>query len=98
AERTLLRELFHACDQYRYTPEHTSQALALLIPKVKTALAALQKVHDPGEATAKRILQGVGVILALLAGTAGARAETVTDTFLQANKLYEEAKYSQAAA
>jgi tetratricopeptide (TPR) repeat protein len=98
ADRTLLRELFHACDQYRYTPDHTSQALASLIPKVKTALAALQKMPEPDEAAGKKILQSVGVVLALLAGAAGARAETVSDIFLQANKLYEEAKYNQAAA
>jgi tetratricopeptide (TPR) repeat protein len=97
-DRILLQELFHACDQYRYTPDHTSQALASLIPKVKTALAALQKMPDPGEASGRKILQSVGVVLALLAGAAGAKAESVSDSFLQANKLYEEAKYSQAAA
>jgi tetratricopeptide (TPR) repeat protein len=98
ADRTLLREMFHACDQYRYTPEHTSQALASLIPKVKTALAILQKIPGHDEEAGKKILQSVGVILCLLAGAAGARAETVTDTFLQANKLYEQGNYSQAAA
>jgi len=98
ADRTLLRELFRACDQYRYTPDHTSQALASLIPKVKMALAALQKMPDPEEAAGKKMLQGVGVILALLACATTARAERVSDAFLQADKLYEEAKYSQAAA
>jgi tetratricopeptide (TPR) repeat protein len=38
------------------------------------------------------------VILVLLAGVAGAQAESASDAFLQANKLYEEAKYNQAAA
>jgi tetratricopeptide (TPR) repeat protein len=94
-DQTLLRELFHACDQYRYTPEHTSQALASLIPKVKTALAALQKISDNGQPSGKKMLQSVGVVLLLLAGAVGARAES--DPFSQANKLYEEGKYSQAA-
>jgi tetratricopeptide (TPR) repeat protein len=98
ASQTLLRELFQACDQYRYTPEHTSQALASLIPKVKTALAALQRMPDPGGTAGKRMLQSVGVVLALLAGAAGARADSASDPFFQANKFYEEAKYSQAAA
>jgi tetratricopeptide (TPR) repeat protein len=98
ANRALLRELFRACDQYRYTPEHTSQALASLIPKVKTALDALQKTPGAGELAGNGVLQSVGVVLWLLAGAAGARAESVSDTFLQANKLYEEGKYSQSAA
>jgi tetratricopeptide (TPR) repeat protein len=98
AERTLLRELFHACDQYRYTPEHSSQALASLIPKVKTALAALQKIPDNGQAAGKKMLQSVGVVLLLLAGAAGAQAQTNSDPFLQGNKFYEEGRYSQAAA
>jgi len=97
-ERTLLRDLFHACDQYRYTPDHTSQALASLIPKVKVALAALQKMPDPKEFGNRQILQNVGVVLALLASAWAAKGESTDDTFLQANKLYEEAKYSQAAA
>jgi tetratricopeptide (TPR) repeat protein len=98
ADRTLLREMFHACDQYRYTPEHASQALASLIPKVKAALAILQKIPETGQPSGKTMAQSVGVILLLWAGAAGARAETVSDTFLQANKLYEEGKYSQSAA
>jgi tetratricopeptide (TPR) repeat protein len=95
--RTLLRELFNACDQYRYTPEHSSQALASLIPKVKTALAALQKMPGQGQAAGKKMLQSVGVLLLLLAGAATARAQTSPDLFLQGNKFYEEGKYSQAA-
>jgi tetratricopeptide (TPR) repeat protein len=98
AARTLLRELFHACDQYRYTPEHSSQALASLIPKVKTALAALQKIPGHGQAAGKKMLQSVGVLLLLLAGAPAARAQTSSDFFLQGNKLYEEGKYSRAAA
>jgi len=97
-DRKLLRELFHACDQYRYAPDHTSQALASLIPKVKTALDSLQKIPDAGGIAGKKILQSVGVLVALLVGAFGARAETVSDTFLQANKLYEEGKFSQAAS
>ncbi|HEY3863571.1 MAG TPA: BatD family protein [Verrucomicrobiae bacterium] len=94
----LLRELFRACDQYRYTPEHTSQALASLIPKVKTALDALQKMPGAGEGAGRAVLQGAGVALLLLAGANAARAQAVGDLFLQSNKLYEEGKYSQSAA
>ena len=98
ADLKLLRELFHACDQYRYTPEHSSQALASLIPKVKTALAALRKIPDNGEQAGKKMLQTVGVVLLLLAGAAGAQGQTASDSFMQGNKFYEEGKYSQAGA
>ncbi len=98
ADRALLRELFHACDQYRYTPEHSSQALASLIPKVKTALAALKKIHPAGLTAGKGALWGAGAVMVLLTLAAAARAETVPDAFLQANTLYEEGKYSLAAA
>jgi len=99
ADHALLRELFHACDQYRYTPEHSSQALASLIPKVKTALAALRKIPAAGQTGGKEALRAAGAAMsALLIFAAGARAETVPSAFLQANKLYEEGKFSQAAA
>jgi hypothetical protein len=39
----------------------------------------------------------VGCLLRLFGAARGARAEDVSATFLQANKLYEEGKYSQAA-
>ncbi len=96
--RELLRELFQACDQYQYTPEHNSQALASLIPKVKKGLEALQKIPANGGNAGKKILQSVGVIVALLAGATGVQAQTNPDRFLQGNKLYEEGKYPQAAA
>jgi tetratricopeptide (TPR) repeat protein len=44
------------------------------------------------------MLQSVGVLLLLLAGAPAARAQTSSDFFLQGNKLYEEGKYSRAAA
>jgi tetratricopeptide (TPR) repeat protein len=91
----LLRELFHACNQYRYTPEHTSQEMASLIPKVKTALQGLQAM--PATPTRATLPQGA-VILLLLLGAMTLRAEPVPDAFTQANKLYEEGKYTQAAA
>jgi tetratricopeptide (TPR) repeat protein len=53
---------------------------------------------DPKEVNGNKMLQSVGVVLLLLASASAARGEATSDTFLQANKLYEEAKYSQAAA
>jgi tetratricopeptide (TPR) repeat protein len=94
---SLLRDLFRACDQYRYTPEHTAQELASLIPKVKTAVAGLRQMPENDGGRVKTLLQGVGCLLLVVAAMS-ARADSVSETFLQANKLYEEGKYSQAAA
>jgi tetratricopeptide (TPR) repeat protein len=96
----LLRELFHACNQFRYTPEHTAQELASLIPKVKTALHDLQRMTPPAAAPAvKNILQGAGLLVLLLAA-AGARAADADASaqFDLANKLYEEGQYASSAA
>jgi tetratricopeptide (TPR) repeat protein len=95
---SLLRDLFRACDQYRYTPEHTVQELASMIPKVKRAVDGLRQMPEAGGGQGKRILQGVGCLLLLLGLARGARAGDVSTTFLQANKLYEEGKYAQAGA
>jgi tetratricopeptide (TPR) repeat protein len=91
----LLRELFHACNQYRYTPEHASREMASLIPKVKAALQDLRAM--PATPTKSNLPQNVGLLLLLLAA-ATLRAEPAADPFNQANKFYEEGKYSQAAA
>jgi len=91
----LLHELFHDCNQYRYTPEHTSREMASLIPKVKAALHGLQGM--PATPTRAGLPQGA-VILLLLLGATTLRAEPAPDAFTQANRLYEEGKYTQAAA
>jgi tetratricopeptide (TPR) repeat protein len=94
----LLRELFHACNQFRYTPEHTAQELASLIPKVKTALHDLQKMTLPAAAPAvKNLVQGAALLLLLFAAS-GARAGDAAAQFDLANKLYEQGQYAQAAA
>jgi tetratricopeptide (TPR) repeat protein len=94
----LLRELFHACNQFRYTPEHTAQELASLIPKVKTALHDLQRMAPSAAApVVKNMLQGAGLLVLLLAG-AGARAADASAQFDKANQLYEEGQYAPAAA
>jgi tetratricopeptide (TPR) repeat protein len=91
------RDLFHACEQYRYTPEHTAQELASLIPKVRTALDALRKARDGDASRQRTLVQGAGSFL-LLASVLSARADAVSGPFEQANKSYEEGHYAQAAA
>ncbi|MGD1084858.1 MAG: BatD family protein, partial [Verrucomicrobiota bacterium] len=94
----LLRELFHACDQFRYTPDHTASELASLIPKVKTALAALRAMTPPAPPTVKpKITRGAACALLLLAA-AQSRAGDPAGPFDQANTLYEKQQYAAAAA
>jgi tetratricopeptide (TPR) repeat protein len=96
---TLLRELFQACNQFRYTPEHTAQEMASLIPKVKTALQELQKMDSPANAMArKNLLQGAACLLVLSLASSAARADSSPAAFDQANKLYEEGHFTDAAA
>jgi len=96
---TLLRELFHACNQFRYTPDPTAQELASIIPKVKTALHELQKMTSPAAAPVrKNLAQSAGCLLLLFGAAAGARANAAADQFDQANQLYEEGQYAPAAA
>src|SRR5208283_2864410 len=91
----LLHELFHACNQYRYTPEHTSREMDSLIPKVKAALEDLRAMPaTPGRA---KFPQSVAILLLLL-GAMTLRAEPAPEAFNQANRLYEQGKYTQAAA
>jgi tetratricopeptide (TPR) repeat protein len=91
-----VRELFDASEQYRYTPEHKARALASLIPKVKTALDALRNMSDDTIAIRRTLVQGVSLLL--LATALSASADTASDPFTQANKLYEEGHYAKAAA
>jgi tetratricopeptide (TPR) repeat protein len=91
----LLRELFHACNQYRYTPDHTSREMAGLIPKVK---AALQDLRAMPAAPAKTNFAQGAALLILLLSVMTLRAEPAPQAFNQANRLYEEGKYTQAAA
>lgn len=92
----LLRELFHACNQYRYTPEHASRELASLIPKVKTVLQDLRAM--PAAPAGAGFAQGASLLLLFFLGAMTLCAAPVEDTFRQANKFYEEGKYGQAAA
>jgi hypothetical protein len=69
--------------------------MASLIPKVNAVLQDLRAM--PATPTRTRLVQGVGVLLLMLGATA-LRAEAVPDAFTQANRLYEEGKYTQSAA
>jgi tetratricopeptide (TPR) repeat protein len=92
-----VRDLFNACEQYRYTPEHTAQELASLIPKVGTALEVVRNMPATGAGRRRTLVRGAGALL-LLAGVVTARADAVAAPFEQANKLYEEGHYAEAAA
>jgi tetratricopeptide (TPR) repeat protein len=98
---TQLRELFRACDQFRYAPERTAREMAALIPKLKSALQEVQKMAPPAGVPARNnlnLLQGAGCLLLLAAAATCARADDASDPFDQANKLYEEGHYTLAVA
>jgi hypothetical protein len=44
---TQLHELFQACNQARYAPQHSLQMLVALVPRVETVLRELQQLPDP---------------------------------------------------
>jgi hypothetical protein len=47
---TQLHELFQACNQARYAPQHSLQMLVALVPKVEAVLRELQQLPDPAPA------------------------------------------------
>jgi tetratricopeptide (TPR) repeat protein len=92
----VLHELFQACNQYQYAPEHAGQGMSALIPKLKLALQDLRSMPaQPGQADYSR--SAVAALLLLLSATT-LRAQPTADAFTQANKLYEEGQYAQSAA
>jgi tetratricopeptide (TPR) repeat protein len=80
-----VRELFDACEKYRYTPEHTSQELASLIPKVQNALEIIQNLPAPGSGRRRALVSGIGA-LALLATVLSAQAQPVADAKFKSDK------------
>jgi len=92
----LFHELFHICNQYRYAPQRTGQELASLIPKVQSALQSLQKICATKTPAKKAVLQSLSCLLLLFA-TGELRAEDLSAGFNQANKLYEQNKFAEAA-
>jgi tetratricopeptide (TPR) repeat protein len=91
-----LQELFQACNQYRYTPEHTAQEMNSVAAKLKDALAALQQMkarHGHAKAVARSL-----ACLLFLVFTTSLRAQSPAEAFSQGNKLYEQAKYPDAEA
>jgi tetratricopeptide (TPR) repeat protein len=91
-----LQELFQACNQYRYTPEHTAQEMNSVILNLKTSLAALQKMK-PRAGSGHAVAATLGALF-LLVLTQSLPAQSTADPFSQANKLYEEGKFSAAEA
>ncbi|HWD19414.1 MAG TPA: BatD family protein [Verrucomicrobiae bacterium] len=92
----LLQELFQACNQYRYTRERTVQEMNSLIVKLRDALTRLQNL--PATAAKRKSTAAPLAVFLLIALAGSASAQPASDKFSQANKLYEEAKYPEAAA
>ncbi len=84
-DATSVRELFEACEKYRYTPEHTSQELASLIPKVRNALEIIQKLPAPVSGRRRTLVAGASA-LALLASVLSTQAQPASDLKFKSDK------------
>lgn len=93
-----VRDLFQACNQYRYAPDHGSAGLEALAPQIETVVARLRAA--PGAPISKAAAGAVvGVIFAVLAcGAASAQTADEPAAFSAANRLYEQGKYAEASA
>lgn len=89
-----VQEVFQLCNQYRYARQQTSAELQSVIEKLKTVLAAIQKID------AKPMKLGsVAAItaIAFLISAIGVHAADLDSTFNQANRLYEQGQFADAA-
>jgi tetratricopeptide (TPR) repeat protein len=92
---TALSDLFHLCNQARYAAQRTSHELAAIIPRVETTLKELEET----EARTNRTLPGVVGLMVLILSTfsLGAAPQDSASAFEQANKLYEQGNFKEAA-
>lgn len=103
------RELFKACNQYRYAPERGGEELESLLPKIKTTLAGLQQAKAQPGAGAKGLATAGLMAACLVAGTLHAQSPAkpldvapmavsdLSSEFTAANRLYELGRFAEAA-
>jgi len=95
-DATQVHELFQLCNQARYAQQQSPAELQTVIDKLKTALAAIQKI-DSKPATRSGSAALVSTICVLLFAIS-ANAQDLDTMFTQANRLYEQGKFTEAAA
>lgn len=91
-----VQELFQLCNQYRYAGQQSSAELQSVVEKLKAALGAVQKI----DAKPARRSSAAAVVSAMcfLLFAIGAHAQNLATMFDQANRLYEQGKFTEAAA
>jgi tetratricopeptide (TPR) repeat protein len=101
AETTLteLHELLQICNQARFAPHKQSRELAALLPRMETVLLELQQI-SPRETSQPNASNKTGLIVSLLwlAAFTVSAADAGMSQFENANKLFEQGKYEEAAA
>ncbi|MDB6058921.1 MAG: hypothetical protein JWO95_2765 [Verrucomicrobiales bacterium] len=94
-ETSQVHELFQLCNQYRYSRQQSSAELQSVIEKLRNALAAVQKINiKPATRAASTAV--ISVICLLLFAT-GANAQDLDSMFTQANRMYEQGRFNDAA-
>ncbi|MGZ4963732.1 MAG: BatD family protein [Limisphaerales bacterium] len=91
-----VQELFQLCNQYRYARQQSSAELQSIVDKLKATLTMLQ--HIDVNSTSKSRTATTAIALVFLASVLGANAQDLESMFTQANRLYEQGKFTEAAA
>jgi tetratricopeptide (TPR) repeat protein len=95
AESASVHELFQLCNQYRYARQQTSSELQSVIEKLKSAFAALQKIN--ATASKPRISAAAVSALCCVLFAINSHAADSATVFNDANRLYEQGKFTDAA-
>jgi tetratricopeptide (TPR) repeat protein len=90
-----VQELFQLCNQYRYARQQTSAELQSVIEKLKAALATIGNIDTAAKSS--RSAAPIVTAIAFLLSVIGANAQDLESLFSQANRLYEQGKFAEAA-
>lgn len=93
-ESSQVHELFQLCNQYRYSRQQSSAELQSVVEKLRNALASIQNIEIKQSRT-----PSVAVVSAIcfLLFAFGANAQDLETMFSQANRMYEQGRFNDAA-
>jgi tetratricopeptide (TPR) repeat protein len=94
-DATQVHDLFQLCNQARYARQQTSAELQSVIDKLKSGLAAIQKINSNTTTRSAAAVASLAICSLLFAFSA--KADDLNTMFTQANRLYEQGKFTEAA-